>query len=87
MASAMQIADADTVEEVLGRALDPPEKSAVAASLGLLNALGALDEDQTLTPLGWHLSALPVDVRVGKLLLFGAMFACVDSALTIAASL
>ena len=87
MAAAMQISSAQSVEEVLGRALDPPEKSAVAASLSLLNALGALDEDQTLTPLGWHLSALPVDVRVGKLLLFGAMFACVDQALTIAASL
>ena len=40
-----------------------------------------------LTPLGFHLSRLPVDVRIGKLMLFGAIFKCLDSALTIAACL
>lgn len=40
-----------------------------------------------LTPLGHHLATLPVDVRIGKLILFGAIFCCVDSALTIAACL
>lgn len=49
--------------------------------------VGALDESQELTPLGLHLAALPVDVRIGKLMLFGAIFCCVDSALTIAACL
>jgi len=39
------------------------------------------------TPLGRHLSSLPVDVRVGKMLLYGAMFRCVDPVLTVAAAL
>lgn len=49
--------------------------------------MGALDNQESLTPLGCHLAALPVDVRIGKLLLYGAMFNCLDSVLTIAASL
>lgn len=49
--------------------------------------MGALDRDNNLTPLGHHLAALPVDVRIGKLMLFGAIFSCIDSALTMAACL
>ena len=37
--------------------------------------------------MGFHLAGLPVDVRIGKLMLFGAIFRCLDSALTIAAAL
>jgi len=47
----------------------------------------ALDHDEHLTPLGHHLAALPVDVYIGKLLLFGCIFRCVDPILTIAAAL
>lgn len=49
--------------------------------------MGALDSTYALTALGRHLAALPVDVRIGKLMLFGAIFCCVDSALTMAACL
>ena len=42
---------------------------------------------QGLTSLGYHLASLPVDVRIGKLMLFGAIFRCLDPVLTIAASL
>lgn len=42
---------------------------------------------ENLTALGHHLAQLPVDVRIGKLMLFGAIFQCVDSVLTIAACL
>lgn len=37
-----------------------------------VQALSPLDE--SLTPLGSHLSSLPVDVHVGKMILFGAIF-------------
>ncbi|CAG8700996.1 11822_t:CDS:2, partial [Acaulospora morrowiae] len=40
-----------------------------------------------LTPLGIHLSHIPVDVHIGKMLLFGAIFRCLDPILTIAAML
>lgn len=49
--------------------------------------VGALDRQENLTPLGHHLAALPVDVRIGKLMLYGAIFGCIDAALTMAACL
>ncbi|KAG2237503.1 hypothetical protein INT48_005539 [Thamnidium elegans] len=46
-----------------------------------------VDGNESLTPLGAHLSNLPVDVHIGKMILFGAIFKCLDPILTIAASL
>ncbi|KAI8788099.1 ATP-dependent RNA helicase DHX57, partial [Biomphalaria glabrata] len=40
-----------------------------------------------LTALGYHVGSLPVDVRIGKLMLYGVIFRCLDSTLTIAATL
>jgi HrpA-like RNA helicase len=40
-----------------------------------------------LTALGFHLATLPVDPRVGKMMIYGALFQCTDPALTIAASM
>jgi len=37
--------------------------------------------------LGYHLAALPVDPRIGKIILFGAIFSCLDPVLTIASTL
>ncbi|XP_065363146.1 putative ATP-dependent RNA helicase DHX57 [Calliphora vicina] len=75
------------VVEVLGQTLEPPTEENIVSAVTRLQDVGALDEDQQLTPLGHHLSALPVDVRIGKLMLFGAIFQCLDSILTIAACL
>ncbi|XP_071441564.1 putative ATP-dependent RNA helicase DHX57 [Hetaerina americana] len=72
---------------VLGQTLEPPSEESINNAMMRLQDIGAFDEDKQLTPLGQHLAALPVDVRIGKLMLFGAMFFCLDSALTIAACL
>lgn len=72
---------------VLAGTLEPPPAENVDSALVRLKDVGALDADNELTPLGRHLAALPVDVRIGKLMLLGAIFCCVDSALTIAACL
>lgn len=73
--------------EVLGRTLEPPTEENILSAVRRLQDVGALDETQDLTSLGHHLSALPVDVRIGKLMLYGAIFQCLDSVLTIAACL
>jgi ATP-dependent RNA helicase DHX57 len=67
--------------------LEPPTYNSISTAIKRLQNIGAFDSKCMLTPLGHHLSALPVDVRIGKLILFGAIFCCVDSALTIAACL
>lgn len=72
---------------LLGKVLDPPSPENISDAVKRLQHVGAIAPDCSLTPLGHHLAALPLDVRIGKLILFGAIFCCVDSALTIAACL
>ncbi|XP_053099073.1 putative ATP-dependent RNA helicase DHX57 [Hemicordylus capensis] len=71
---------------VLSRLIEPPTTDSLRASKSRLQDVGALTLDEDLTPLGYHLASLPVDVRIGKLMLFGTIFRCLDPALTIAAS-
>lgn len=47
----------------------------------------ALDKNEELLPLGKHLARMPLDPHSGKMILFGAMFGCLDPILTIVASL
>ncbi|XP_073413655.1 putative ATP-dependent RNA helicase DHX57 isoform X2 [Dendrobates tinctorius] len=75
------------LETVLSRLIEPPRVESLQASKLRLQDLGALSQQEKLTPLGYHLASLPVDVRIGKLMLFGAIFRCLDPVLTIAASL
>ena len=71
----------------LGKALEPPEGDSVASAIKTLKQIGALNEKENLTALGQHLATLPVDVRVGKMLLYGAVLGCLSPVLTIAAVL
>ncbi|KAI8911703.1 P-loop containing nucleoside triphosphate hydrolase protein [Gorgonomyces haynaldii] len=71
----------------LGQALSPPPESSVLEAVGLLKRLKAMDDEEILTPLGRHLAELPVDLQVGKLLIYGAIFKCIEPVLTVAAYL
>ena len=66
---------------------EPPAAEAVLSSVEALQGLGALTEDETLTPLGELLAKLPLDPRLGKLILLGSCFDVLDESLTIAAAL
>ena len=67
---------------------EPPSPSAVEGAVAELTALGALrPSDEVLTPLGRLLSRLPVDAKLGKLLLLGTCLGAADEALTLAAAL
>ena len=69
------------------KALTPPPEAAVAAAITGLQRTAALDEHEQLTPLGRHLAALPVDIGVGRLILYGSLFRCAQPILLIAAAL
>lgn len=75
------------IASFLSKALEPPEVLAVQNAIDLLKTIGALSNAEDLTPLGCHLAKLPVDPKVGKMLLMGAVFQCLGPALTIAAGL
>ena len=71
----------------LGKALEPPKEDSISSAIQTLKQIGALNDKENLTSLGQHLAALPVDVRVGKMLLYGAVLGCLSPVLTIAAVL
>uniref|UniRef100_A0A673N0X8 ATP-dependent RNA helicase DHX29 n=1 Tax=Sinocyclocheilus rhinocerous TaxID=307959 RepID=A0A673N0X8_9TELE len=75
-------------EDFLCRALDAPQQQAVCNAVSLLRKIGACQQDSyTLTPLGHHLATLPVNVKIGKMLIFGAIFGCLEPIATIAAAM
>ena len=74
------------VAAFLKRSPTPPDSSAIEGALKLLRRMGALDGDE-LTAMGQQLAMLPADLRCGKLMIFGAIFNCLDDCVTIAAIL
>lgn len=76
-----------TVEEVLGGTIEAPDPDRVAAAMKDLQMVGALDSDKNLTSLGRVLLMLPVEAQMGRLVLYGSFFRCLDQALTLAAIL
>ncbi|EDQ91760.1 uncharacterized protein MONBRDRAFT_22888 [Monosiga brevicollis MX1] len=83
------VIDAGKLKEnqFLGTFLDAPQGQSVEASLDALRDISALSANGKLTALGAHLAQLPIDVRLGKMLIFGAMLRCVDPVLTVAAAM
>ncbi|KAL1494169.1 hypothetical protein ABEB36_009813 [Hypothenemus hampei] len=74
-------------ESFLSKLMDPPESKLVQVSLNLLQRLGALNSEENLTPLGYHMAKLPVPAQCSKMLILASLFSCVDPILSIAASL
>lgn len=70
---------------VLAEALEPPEADAVVAALESLRGVGALDSEEELTALGRSLGQLPLEPRVGKMLIMACALGVLEPALTIAA--
>ncbi|CAH0400919.1 unnamed protein product [Chilo suppressalis] len=64
---------------------DSPSEATIERAVTHLQRCGALDDNETLTPLGWHLARLPLHPAAGKLVLFGALFGCLDRAASVAA--
>src|SRR5580765_5521601 len=67
--------------------LQPPDYRAIKDVLQTLHELGATDEHNQLTPLGRDLSKLPIDPRLGRMILAAADEKCLDQVLILAAVL
>ncbi|CAL9072844.1 unnamed protein product [Musa acuminata var. zebrina] len=76
-----------SIGEFLSAALQPPEPLTVQNAVEFLKMIGALDEQENLTNLGRYLSVLPVDPKLGKMLIMGAVFRCLDPVLTVVSGL
>jgi ATP-dependent helicase HrpA len=67
--------------------VEPPPKKAIADGYALLAELGAVDDDNELTPIGRELARLPLDPRVGRMILEARNRQALTEVLVIAASL
>ncbi|XP_015074293.1 DExH-box ATP-dependent RNA helicase DExH5, mitochondrial isoform X1 [Solanum pennellii] len=76
-----------SISEFLKRALQSPELLAVQNAVEYLKIIGALDENENLTVLGRYLTMLPMEPKLGKMLILGAILNCLDPILTIVAGL
>lgn len=76
-----------SIASFLHKSLDPPSDTAIGLAITHLIELNALDHNEELTPLGYHLARVPVEPHIGKMIIFGALLSCLDPVLTIATSL
>ena len=67
--------------------IEPPPAKAVADGYALLQELGALDNDNRLTRVGEALAKLPLDPRIGRMLVAARDLGCLKEVLVIAAGL
>jgi ATP-dependent helicase HrpA len=67
--------------------IDRPDSRLINDGYRTLEELGALDDQGELTPLGRQLARLPVDPRIGRMLLAAAEHQCLAEVLVIAAAL
>ncbi|WP_043593154.1 ATP-dependent RNA helicase HrpA [Chromobacterium haemolyticum] len=67
--------------------LEAPSSRLIADGYQVLTELGAVDDKGELTSVGKELARIPVDPKVGRLLLAGRDFGCVREVLIIAAAL
>ncbi|MDB5746156.1 MAG: hrpA, partial [Massilia sp.] len=67
--------------------IEPPQGRAIADGYQLLQEVGAVDDTNELTPLGRKLARLPLDPRVGRMILASLDNDCLSEMLVIAAAL
>ena len=70
--------------------LQPPSEQSVQRAITALQDLGAIEDvdgSVSLKPLGRHLVALPVDVRLGKMLVYASLLGCLDPILSVASAI
>jgi len=67
--------------------IDPPDPRAIRDGYETLHELGAVNEKHELTPLGRDLARLPIDPRIGRMILAAKREGCLEDVLVIASAL
>ncbi len=67
--------------------IEPPPSKAISDGYQLLQELNAVDDDNALTPTGRELATLPLDPRIGRMILAARHEACLREMLIIASAL
>ncbi|XP_055374469.1 3'-5' RNA helicase YTHDC2 [Condylostylus longicornis] len=72
-----------TIKEYFMRTISTPSNGQVEKSIQLLKAIGALEEQESITSLGIRLLDIPLPVQLGKVLIYSIFMQCLDPVLTI----
>ena len=67
--------------------LEPPPPRMIADGYQLLAELGAVDEENQLTPVGWQLAKFPIDPRIARMIIAARQENCLAEVLIIASAL
>jgi ATP-dependent helicase HrpA len=67
--------------------IEPPDGKAISDGFNLLQELSAVDRNSQLTPLGRQLARLPVDPRMGRMLLEAAKLGSLQEVLIVASAM
>jgi ATP-dependent helicase HrpA len=67
--------------------LEPPPPRMIADGYQLLSELGAVDDDNQLTPVGWQLAKFPIDPRISRMIIAAKKENCLHEVLIIASAL
>jgi ATP-dependent helicase HrpA len=67
--------------------IEPPDYRQIRDGYQTLHELGAIDEDNQLTENGRHLARLPIDPKIGRMILAAREEGCLDEVLVIASAL
>ncbi|XP_048744664.2 ATP-dependent RNA helicase A-like isoform X1 [Ostrea edulis] len=86
LALAIKLLRLGSISTFLTKAVEPPPIDAVIEAEALLKEMRALDSNDELTPLGKILARLPIEPRLGKMIIYGCIFYCGDAMCTVAAS-
>ena len=76
----------EPIASFLAQAIEPPPKRAVDAAIQNLVDIEAFTEGQDLTALGRVLSRLPVHPSLGKMIILGVIFKCLDPMIILGAA-
>ena len=72
-----------SIAEFMATAPEPPSFAATRSAIQNLKVMEALDEWEDVTELGNHLLDLPIEPRLGKMVLYAVVLKCLDPILTI----
>jgi len=76
----------EPIETFLAQAIEPPPPRAIRAAVTNLTAIEAFTDDEKLTDVGSLLARLPIHPALGKMIVLGVIFKCLDPMLILGAA-
>jgi len=77
----------DGVLSFLSKAMDPPHVLSIINAVSLLQSINCLDSSESITTMGKAISKLPMDPRMGRMIVLGCILGCGPAILSTSAAM